>query len=169
MYGHKPIMLVERAITSWAAVDWRNEMSREELLAAWIRQLERRPEDVERAREKLRTTRGRNKARFDRTHRLRPKEIEEGDWLLVYDNNLNNQHKTVRKFAKRWFGPYAVTSANDNGMYHLVELERMWIDVPVAGKRIKVFKKRHEDELDLASLDDGDDNTNADNDLENEG
>ena len=72
MYGHKPIMPMERTIVSWAAVDWRGEMSWEELLAARIRQLERRPEDVERAKAKLHAERARNKEQFDRTHRLRP-------------------------------------------------------------------------------------------------
>ena len=43
MFGHKPIMPMERTICSWATVDWRDEMSREELLVARIRQLERRP------------------------------------------------------------------------------------------------------------------------------
>ena len=33
MYGQKPIMSMERTISSWAAVDWRDEMSHEELLA----------------------------------------------------------------------------------------------------------------------------------------
>ena len=37
MYGHKLIMPMERTISSWAAVDWKDEMSREELLAARIR------------------------------------------------------------------------------------------------------------------------------------
>jgi hypothetical protein len=91
----------------------------------------------------------RNKGRFDRTHRLRPKKIEEGDWVLVYDSSLDNQHKATRKFARRWFGPYVVTSVNDNGMYHLVELDGTRIAVPVAGKRIKTFKKRHYSDLDL--------------------
>ena len=36
-----------------------------------------------------------NKIRFDKTHQLLPKTIEEGDWVLVYDNNLDNQHKTI--------------------------------------------------------------------------
>ena len=79
MFGQKPIMTMEQTISSWATVDWRDEMSREELLAACIRQLERRPEDVEQAAEKLRMERMRNKAWFDRTHRLRPKKIEEDD------------------------------------------------------------------------------------------
>ena len=68
MYGQKPIMPTERTISSWAAVDWKDEMSREELLAARIRQLERKPEDVERAAEKLQSARVKNKGRFDQTH-----------------------------------------------------------------------------------------------------
>jgi hypothetical protein len=47
MYGQKPVMPTERCISSWAAIEWRDKMSREELLAARIRQLERRPENVE--------------------------------------------------------------------------------------------------------------------------
>ena len=47
MFGQKPIMPMERTISSRATMDWRDEMSQEELLAARIRQLERRPEDVE--------------------------------------------------------------------------------------------------------------------------
>ena len=65
MFGQKPVMPTERTISSWATVDWKDEMSREELLAARIQQLERRPEDMERAAEKLRVARIRNKARFD--------------------------------------------------------------------------------------------------------
>mgnify|MGYP000217462455 CR=1 FL=1 len=68
MYGQKPIIPTERTISSWAAVDRKDEMSREELLATRIRQLERRPEDVERAVEKLRAARVKNKELFDRTH-----------------------------------------------------------------------------------------------------
>jgi hypothetical protein len=47
MYGQKPVMPLERMISSWAALEWRDEMSQEELLAARIRQLERRLEDTE--------------------------------------------------------------------------------------------------------------------------
>jgi hypothetical protein len=90
MYGQKPIMPTEWTISSWAAVDWKDEMSREELLAARIWQLERRPEDVERAAEKLKVARLKNKERFDRTHRLRPKKIKDGDWVLVYVSSFDN-------------------------------------------------------------------------------
>ena len=153
MNGQKPIMPTKWTISSWATVDWKDEMSREELLAGRIRQLEQRPEDVERAVEKLRLARLKNKGRFDWTHKLRPKTIEEGDLVLVYDSSLDNQHRAMRKFASRWFGPYVVTSANDNGTYHLAKLDGTRMAILVAGKRIKAFKKHHDDEPDPGDMD----------------
>jgi hypothetical protein len=44
-----------------------------------------------------------------------------------------------------------LTTVNGNGTYHLAELDGTKIVVPVAGKRIKAFKKRHEDSPDLRS------------------
>jgi hypothetical protein len=119
---------------------------------------------VEEAAERLRAARVRNKERFDRTHRLQPKKIEEGDWVLVYDNSLDHQHKVTQKFARRWFGPYVVTTVNGNGTYHLAELDGTRIAVSVAGKRIKASKKWHEDSPDLGSeeSDDGGDGTRGD-------
>ena len=73
--------------------------------------------------------------------------------MLVYYSSLDNKHKATRKFAKRWFGPYTVTSANDN-TYHLAELDGTRFTVPVAGKWVKAFKKRHKDELDPGGNDD---------------
>ena len=117
-------------------------------MAARIRQLEQRPEDVERATTRVKEVRNRNKARFDQAHRLWPKKIEEGDWVLVYDNSLDNQHRSTCKFAKRWFGSYVVTSANDNATYYLAELDGTWMTTSVAGKRIKAFKRQNKAEPD---------------------
>ena len=58
---------------------------------------------------------------------------------------------------KRWFGSYTVTSANDNGIYHLTKLDETRIAVLVAEKRIKVFKKQHGGEPDPMSMGDSDD------------
>ena len=82
----------------------------------------------------------------------RIRKIEEGNWVLVYDSSLDNQHRATRKFAKRWFGPYVVPGAKDNGTYHLAELDGTRMAIPVAGKRIKAFKKRHDGEPDLGDM-----------------
>ena len=97
---------------------------------------------------RVKEVRNRNKSRFDQTHRLQPKKIEEDDWVLVYDISLDNQRRSTRKFAKQWFRPYVVINANNNATYHLVELDGTRITTPVAGKRIKAFKRRNETEPD---------------------
>jgi hypothetical protein len=61
-----------------------------------------------------------------------------------------------------------VTSVNDNGTYHLAELDGTRIAVPVAGKRIKAFKKRHEDNPDMESRENDDDRDGTDGDPEDE-
>ena len=86
----------------------------------------------------------------------------------MYDSNLDNQHRATRKFTRRWFRPYVVTCANNNGTYHLVELNGTRMAIPVAGKRVKAFKKRHEGEPDLGSMDGEDGQSEADDEPEDE-
>ena len=62
-----------------------------------------------------------------------------------------------------------VTSANDNGTYHLTELDGSSMAVPVAGKRVKAFKKRHEDKPDPDNLDSDNDRFGADDYPEDKG
>ncbi|KAL3695983.1 hypothetical protein R1sor_010059 [Riccia sorocarpa] len=138
----KPIMPAEDVLPTWVALPWEDGVGREELLAMRIRQLERRPEDIEVAMERMRKARLKNKARFDKTHRLRPKQIREGDWVLVFDSSLENQHSTERKFARRWFGPYVVVDVHENATYSLRKLDGTPLRLPIAGKRVKVFKRR---------------------------
>ena len=62
--------------------------------------------------------------------------------MIVYDNSLHHQHTMIRKFAKRWFGPYEVREVFDNKTYRLCELDGTILQVPKAGKRVKIFMKR---------------------------
>ena len=66
--------------------------------------------------------------------------------MIVYDSSLDNQHTTMGKFAKRWFGPYVVWKVFDNGTYRLSELDGTILRVPIAGKRVKNFKNRTDEE-----------------------
>ncbi|KAL3682681.1 hypothetical protein R1sor_000703 [Riccia sorocarpa] len=98
--GQKSIMLVEELIPTWSVLPWVDNLTREELLELMIRQLEQRDEDVELSLERLKIARLKNKASFDKKHRLRLRAIKEGDWVLVYDNSLDNQHSALRKRVK---------------------------------------------------------------------
>lgn len=70
---------------------------------------------------------------------MRSKAIQDGEWVLVYDSTLNNQHSTARKFAKRWFGPYVVKKNHNNATYLLQEFSGIELKVPIAEKKIKLF------------------------------
>ena len=137
MYGQKPVMPVEEVVPTWNVLSWEEGLNREDLLALRIRQLERRLEDVELAKARLKDARLKNKERFDKRHRLRPKPIEEGDWVLMYDSSLDNQFTVQRKFAKRWFGPYYIVKhVHGNATYTLCELDGTEIKNPVE-KQVK--------------------------------
>ena len=84
----------------------------------------------------------------------------------MYDSSLDNQHNTTRKFARRWFGPYVVTSANDNATYHLAEVDGSRLVVPIAGKSVKIFKKRQNKDPNLDHLDDEHNRVDVDEDME---
>jgi Integrase zinc binding domain/RNase H-like domain found in reverse transcriptase/Reverse transcriptase (RNA-dependent DNA polymerase) len=142
MLGQKPVMPAEDSLPTWVFLDWKDGVTTERLLELRIQQLERLPEDQKTALERMKAARLSNKERFDRTHRLRIKQIQVGDWVLVFDSSLEHQHSTLRKFARRWFGPYVVVVVHDNATYTLRELDGTQLKVPVAGKRIKAFRRR---------------------------
>ncbi|KAL2622718.1 hypothetical protein R1flu_002923 [Riccia fluitans] len=140
--GQKPIMPTEEDVPTWAIIPWEDGLDRESLLALRVRQLEGRQDYLIDAQEKLKQARLKNKFKFDKTHHLKPKQIKVGDWVLVYDSSLENQHSTVRKFSQRWFGPYVVLAVNDNATYSLHELDETPLRIVVVGKRVKLFKKQ---------------------------
>ena len=82
--------------------------------------------------------------------------------MIVYDSSLDHQHTTMRKFVKRWFGPYEVRKVFDNGTYRLCELDGIVLRLPIAGKRVKIFKK-WTDNTPCVSLDKTDNEEQSDN------
>ena len=140
MFGQNVIYPIETSVTTWAAIDWKYPMEREDLLEARIRQLERRPEDLDIAQKRIRESRAIGKSYFDKTHRLRPHPLEKGDFVIVSDESLKKQWS--RKFDNRWLGPYIIEEVHANGSYTLKELDGTPLRTKIAGKRVKLFKRR---------------------------
>ena len=70
MTGQALVMPTETAISTCTVLPWKEEMSREELVAVRIRQLEGRPEDIAEAIRRQQEARFRNKSGFDTKNRL---------------------------------------------------------------------------------------------------
>ncbi|KAL2641461.1 hypothetical protein R1flu_009048 [Riccia fluitans] len=103
--------------------------------------------------ERLKVAHVKNKERFDARHKLRPRDIKEGEWVLVYNSSLVNQHSALYKFSKCWFDPYVVVRINDNATYVLRELDGTQLRIPIARKRVKIFKQRDGQLDDLDGVD----------------
>jgi hypothetical protein len=140
--GYLPLMPIERDVTSWRTVGWRDQVLREELLQRRIELFSQTSEKASLALERLRVARMRNKVEFEKKLMLRPKALEEGDWVLVSDNSLDNQHATANKFARRWKRPYVIVKIFSNAVYRLRELDGSILANLVAGKRVKFYMQR---------------------------
>ena len=140
--GHLPLMPIEEDIASWRTIEWKDNISTEDLLAKRMEHFDQTPAIVATALEKLKASRIQNKVRFDKTHRLRPTPIKEGDWVLIFNDYLLNQHATIKKFALRWRGPFVVVMVHPNATYTVRELDGAIHSERYAGKRVKLFKRR---------------------------
>jgi hypothetical protein len=94
------------------------------------------------ARKKVKTARLKNKVCFDKTHRLRPVAIKEGDWVLILDNSLDMQYSALKKFAHQFRRPYVVTKIHDNAPYTVWKLDGAEHRILYAGKNVKLFNRR---------------------------
>jgi lipoate-protein ligase A len=79
MFRQKLIMPIEEVVPTWSILPREYGLSRKDLLAIKIRQLERRQEDIEISIKRLKEAREKNKERFDRKHWLQPKAIQNGN------------------------------------------------------------------------------------------
>ena len=94
--------------------------------------------NIEKATNRLKEARIKKQDRFDKIKRIRPRKVQEGDWVLVYDSSLDNQYNTIRKFAKRWFGPYEVRKITNKATYFLNELDGTEIRIQLQEKGLKI-------------------------------
>ena len=65
MYGQKPLMPIEEAVLTWMILPWKKDVSRDDLLALRIHQLERQHDDIEEVKLKLKDDHLKNKDLFD--------------------------------------------------------------------------------------------------------
>lgn len=127
-------------------MDQRNGVSREELLHRRVEMFSQTPEKVKLALERIREARQKNKEIFDRKHKLNPCKIETRDWVLISDNNLDEQHSIDKKVARRWKGPYVVLKLNPNVTYKVRELDGIELKTLIARRRIKFFRRQIQDQ-----------------------
>ncbi|GBG77846.1 hypothetical protein CBR_g25777 [Chara braunii] len=138
-FGRHCLLPIEFHVDSWTTVDWAEEISREELLAARTRQIAYGlEENLMTAADRLAVKRDKGKERWDKNDRIRKERVSVGDMVLLYDAAL--ERTWTGKLANRWMGPYRVVEALDWGAYMIPELDGSKLKDPVAGARLKLFR-----------------------------
>ena len=69
--------------------------------------------------------------------------------MIVYNNQLKNQHSSIRKILRQWFELYVVINGNHNVIYQVAEFDGTIVAISMVGKRVKIFRKWSEEDLPL--------------------
>lgn len=118
-------------------------MSSEDLLALRIRQLEKRPEDINAAAKALAKGRWQAKLQFEKRfkHRfLKKASWEPRDLVLVRD--VERDHSYDRKHTPRYRGPYEIAGQTKHGSYILKELDGTLSRRGIHGYRLLPYVSR---------------------------
>lgn len=143
LHGVHPVLPFDLAEASFMVEGFTSGMSTSDLLALRIRQLERRPDDIQQAAETLKKARFRSKAQFERKfHRKLNRDIyQKGDLVLV--RNTEIEKHLSRKHKPRYLGPYEIDRQTQGGSYVLKEMDGTILRQGIAAFRLYPYIDRN--------------------------
>ncbi|KAL6399849.1 putative gag-pol poly protein [Ilyonectria robusta] len=144
LHGWEPILPMEVKVPTWRLIDWDEVHTREDIVLARIRILERRQEDREAARQKVKEYRENlaRKTTASNAFKLRKKPLSLGDLVLLYDVKNYHDLSTAAKLKPKWRGPYRIREAlAETRTYILESLDGVKMAGTCHGDRIKAFVK----------------------------
>lgn len=141
------ILPIEAEVPTFSTIVWRDGYTTEELLAARMRQIERRDVDLDEAEHHLWRMHEENKEYFDNRHVLRDERLSAGDLVLLHNTTGSKDMSSIHKLSFRWLGPYVVEEVlGDSGAYQIRELDGTSRAGSVHGNQLKRFYPRMEAE-----------------------
>ena len=152
LHGVDPVLPFDLSEASFLVDGFTKNMATEDLLALRIRQLEKRPEDVEAAANTLKKNRLKSKEQFEKRflRRLIKDSYPPGTLVLVRNNTIEKSMN--RKHKPRYNGPYEVVRRTTGGSYILQELDGTVWRQGIAAFRIIPYISRRDSRLhDLAN------------------
>lgn len=154
LYGTLPVLPLDLTEASFLIDDFHQGMSTAELLAARIRQLQKKPEDLAAAAEVLKKSRLRSKEQFERRFRTRliKDSLETGTLVLI--RNTRVEKEMNKKHKPRYLGPYEVVRRTAGGSYVIKELDGAVHKQGYAAFRLIPYISRHSAQLQILAQDD---------------
>ncbi len=137
------MLSIELKISIWRVLFWQEIHTIEELLAMRTRQLQRRNENMNEARNLLKRMRKQEKEYFDAEHFTIDKEINKNDLMLLHDTQHENDRSINRKLKYRWRESFQIKEViQDKKTYLLQKLDETDLAEIFVENRIKKFHQR---------------------------
>lgn len=150
LYGVDPLLPFDLAEASFMIDNYESGMSTTDLLASRIRQLQKKPDDLEKAAITLREHRLRSKEQFERKFQARLVQRTYSPGSLVLVRNTTIEKELNKKSKPRYLGPYEVVRARTGGdAYILRELDGTIWKQSVAAFRLIPYISRNDKRLHL--------------------
>ncbi|RDX40918.1 hypothetical protein OH76DRAFT_1326605, partial [Lentinus brumalis] len=142
LHGTHPILPFDLTEATFMISGYRAGLSSTDLLTLRMRQLDKRPADLEKASEAILRSRLASKAQFEKRfqHRLRRLPIRQGSLVLI--RNSARDAGLDAKYAPRYSGPYMVHRQTKAGTYVLKELDGTHMRQSFASFRLLPYHPR---------------------------
>jgi hypothetical protein len=137
------MLSIELEISIWKILSWQEVHTIEDLLAMRARQLQKRNENMNEARNLLKRMRKQNKKYFDSKHFTTNKDINKNDLVLLHDTQHENDQSINRKLKYKWRELFRVKEIIQNKKIYLLQKldETDLVEIFVENK-IKKFHQR---------------------------
>ena len=122
LHGVHPVLPFDLTEATFMVEGFHANMDPVDFLTLRIRQLERRPEDLEHAAQTLRQARFKSKDQFERKFHLRLHHTSFKPGDLVWIRNTRIEKELNRKTKPRYLGPFVVDHKTKGGSYVLREM-----------------------------------------------
>ncbi len=140
---NESMFLIELKIFIWRILSWQEIHIIEDLLAMRARQLQRRDENMNEARNLLKRMRKQEKEYFDSKHFATNKDINKNDLVLFHDTQHENDRSINRKLKYRWRKSFRIKEVIQNKeIYLLQKLDEIDLTEIFVENRIKKFHQR---------------------------
>ena len=148
LYGTDPLLPFDLAEASFMIDNYQKGMSTVDLLEARIQQLQKKPEDIERAAATLKENRLRSKQQYEQRFQARLVQDTYTPGTLVLVRNSATERELDKKSKPRYLGPYQVVRLRTGGhSYVLQELDGTVWKQAVAAFRIIPYVPRQDKRL----------------------
>jgi hypothetical protein len=140
---NESMLSIELKIFIWRILSWQEIHIIEDLLTMRTRQLQRKNENMNKAKNLLKRMRKQNKKYFDSKHFVTDKNINKNDLVLLHDIQHENDRNINRKLKYKWRESFRIKEIIQNKKINLLQkLDEIDLIEIFVENKIKKFHQR---------------------------